>query len=65
MVNEQKFLVTWIEAIGFIRGQATKTREEADRLFEHVKSTDAQYCEIRRIGSLVAKFGVDHPKGAN
>lgn len=54
MKNTNKFLVTWVEGNGFIRGQATKTAEEADRMFSHITSgTDASYAEVRKIGPLV------------
>ena len=59
MRNENKFLVTWVEDNGFTRGQATKTRAEADKLFDFVtviNAPPAQYAEIRRIGSVVKHF---------
>ncbi|MDE2019931.1 MAG: hypothetical protein KGJ13_06335 [Patescibacteria group bacterium] len=56
MKNANKYLVTWIEGNGFIRGQATQSRAEADRLFEHVATTDASYCEVARIGPRVRHF---------
>lgn len=60
-VNEQKFLITWIEHSGFIRGQATKTKGDADRIFDTICASDPppQYAEIRRIGNLYRKFGTD------
>jgi len=58
-VNEQKFLVTWIQANGEIRGQAVKTKADGERMFHHLKSTDAQYIEVRKIGSVVFRFGHD------
>ena len=57
MRNEQKFLVTWIEDNGFIRGQTAKTSEEAWRCFDHVtKNTNPQYAEIRHIGARITSF---------
>lgn len=57
MKNDNKFLVTWVEQEGMTRGQATKTREEAERLFTHLTTnTEPQFVEIRRIGSLVRHY---------
>jgi len=55
--NQNKYLVTAVEANGFVRGQATKSIEEAKKLFDHFKeNTDCQFAEIRRIGSQVEFF---------
>lgn len=51
-----KFLVSWTEANGFTRGQTCAEAEDANRLYQHVKDTDAVYGEIRRIGSITEKF---------
>ena len=56
-VNRQKYLVTWVEpplnnAPGFVRGQATQTREDAERMFNHVITTGCTYAEVREIGGL-------------
>lgn len=59
MINENKFLVTWIEASGNVRGQATKLRADADRMFNHVCECGAQYAEIRKLGSVVKDFGAE------
>jgi hypothetical protein len=61
-VNEQKYLVTWIHADGSVNGQATKTVEDAERMFNHLKNSDAQYIEVRRIGRVVMQFGTDQGK---
>lgn len=56
-VNKQKFLVTAIEANGFVRGQATQEYAEAERLFDHFRDNGAQYVEVRKIGRLMLLFG--------
>lgn len=59
-VNEQEFLVTWIEAEGLVRGQATKTKADAQRLYDHLCTTPAPYIEVRKIGPIVT--GADGKK---
>lgn len=63
-VNEQKYLVTWVEQVeattdpeksppDFVRGQATKTIEEALRIYDHASGLETTvYCEVRMIGRL-------------
>lgn len=63
-VNEQKYLVTWVETVtvsadpesappDFVRGQATKTIEEAKRIYDHaINLSTTAYCEVRMIGGL-------------
>lgn len=54
--NQNRYLVTVVEASGFVRGQATKTLEEAERMLEHFQNSNCQFGEIRRIGSQVKFF---------
>ena len=51
-----KYLVTWIEKDGEIRGQSCQDYEGAHRLFNHIENTEATYCEVRRIGRIVLEF---------
>lgn len=51
--NENKFLVTWVDSAGNIRGQATKIKTDAKRMFDFVIEQGAQWAEVRKIGSVV------------
>ncbi len=46
-INENRFLVTWRDAEGNVRGQATKLKEDAKRLFDFAVENGAQYAEVR------------------
>ncbi len=64
MINEQKFLVTWVEANGTIRGQAVKTEDDANRMYDWLTSQETlpQAAEIRRIGRCLRSFTGPTPK---
>lgn len=52
-----RFLASWVETNGNVRGQTCKTRKEADRLFAFVKEQDTTaFAEIRRIGTCVENY---------
>lgn len=52
-----KFLASWVETNGNVRGQTCKTREEADRLFKFVSEQETTaFVEIRRIGTCVDSY---------
>jgi len=52
-----KFLVSWIEDPNFTRGQTCQDKEEADRLYDHVKDLlTTRYAEIRRIGEKLKHY---------
>lgn len=60
--DRMKFLVSWIEPAGLVRGQTSKNWEEAERLFNHLVDADsAVYVEIRRIGSVVKNKSSGRP----
>lgn len=52
-----KFLVSWIEAPDFIRGQTVMDRAEASKLMKHLQELDTTlYAEVRRIGSKLGSY---------
>jgi len=58
VINKNKYLVTCVEASGFTRGQATATRDDAMRMFDHFRNCEPMplYVEVRRLGGLTASF---------
>lgn len=52
-----RFLASWVETNGNVRGQTCKTREEADRLFDFVCTQETTaFAEVRKIGSAVREY---------
>lgn len=51
-VNQMRFLVTWIDKDGNPRGQTTKTKPDAVRMYEWICGGDARYAEIRKLGPI-------------
>lgn len=52
-----KFLVSWIEESGIVRGQTVMDRAEASRMIAHLSSLETTlFAEIRRIGSQISSF---------
>lgn len=59
MRNDNKFLVTCVEAEGLIRGQATKTEADALKLYEHFTGLNPapQYVEVRKLSGFLFHNG--------
>lgn len=52
-----KFLVSWMEDSGLVRGQTVMDRAEASRMIAHLSTLETtMYAETRRIGSKVGSF---------
>lgn len=52
-----KFLVSWMEESGIIRGQTVMNHEEASRMITHLSTLETTlYAETRRIGSKLGSF---------
>lgn len=55
--DRPKFLVSWVEDSGMVRGQTVMDKAEASRLIKHLSELPTTlYAETRRIGTKIGSY---------